>query len=85
MNDSAAKATPRTSQSHGKGLTGGCPGAFAERAATARSPEGLGDAASKRFAASLEACERSAGAAVDVGLKAANGDPDAAVGATPLT
>src|SRR5438552_4153315 len=61
MNETAAKAMPSTSHSHGNGLNGACSAGFAERAATLNSLEGLADEASKRFAASsLETWLRSA-------------------------
>jgi len=88
MNETAAKATPRASHSHGNGLNGGCSVPLEVRAATAKSPieaEGEADPVSWRLVASL-AIERSAGAGVgDVGsgLNAVNGDGDA--GATCLT
>src|SRR5256885_16926689 len=85
MNETAANATPRTSQSHGNGLNGGCSVPLEVRAATAKSPieaEGEADPGSWRLVASF-AIERSAGAGVgDVGsgLNAENGDADADVG-----
>ena len=86
MNETAANATPRTSQSQGNGLNGGCSVPLEVRAATAKSPieaEGEADPVSWRLVASF-AIERSAGAGVgDVGsgLNAVNGDADADVGA----
>jgi hypothetical protein len=79
MNETAAKAAPRTSQSHGNGLNGGCSVPLEVRVATATSPtaaEGEADPVSRRFAESLESCERSAGSGVGDGttLNAAPGD-----------
>src|SRR5438477_781871 len=88
MSDSAAKATPRTSQSHGNGLNGGCSGVPLEiRAATAKSPvdaEGEADPVSWRRVASFVVVRSAAGAGVGDGttLNAAPGDADADVGAT---
>ena len=83
MNESAAKAMPSTSHSHGNGLNGGCSAGFAERAATLNSLEGLADETSKRFAASsLETWVRSAGTGVglDTAFNAAPGESEADAG-----
>ena len=83
MNETAAKAMPSTSHSHGNGLNGGCSAGFAERAASLNSLEGLADEASKRFAASsLETWVRSAGTGVglDTTLSAAPGESEADAG-----
>src|SRR5438477_5522965 len=87
MSDSAAKATPRTSHSHGNGLNGGCSLALGFRAATAKSPvdaEGEADPVSWRRVASFVVVRSAAGAGVGDGtrLSAAPGDADADVGAT---
>src|SRR3979409_182189 len=85
MNDRAANAMPRTSQSHGNGLNGACSGAPETRLATAKSEsedEGEADPASWRLVASF-AVDRSAGAGVGDGRRwnGAPGDPDADAGA----
>ena len=85
MNETAAKATPRTSHSHGNGLNGGCSVPLEIREATAKSPieaEGAADPVSRRLVASL-AVASSGGASVGDGtmLNAAPGDADADVGA----
>ena len=84
MNDKAANAMPRTSQSHGNGLNGACSGARETRLETAKSEteaEGEADPVSCRLVASF-ATERSAGAGVGDGmtLNAAPGDADADAG-----
>ena len=86
MNETAANAMPRTSQSQGKGLNGGCSVPLESRAETAKSEieaEGAADPVSWRRVASL-AVASSGGAGVSDGttLNAAPGDADADVGAT---
>ena len=79
MNESAAKATPRTSQSHGNGLNGACSRAIEVRSATENAEvSGLGDPTSRRLTASLAlgAFSVSPGL-VDAALNAAPGDADA--------
>src|SRR5438094_9905252 len=61
MNETAAKATPRTSHSHGNGLNGGCSVPLEIREATAKSPieaEGAADPVSTAPVASLAVASR---------------------------
>src|SRR5437773_1016396 len=72
MNETAANATPRTSQSHGNGLNGGCSVPLEVRAATAKSPieaEGEADPVSWRLVASLASVEKVRSATIQTGAE----------------